>query len=189
MIFLLKALCFFSLSCRLSHSFFRLSSSNMFRRTLQTATRSFVNRPVQQGRAIHRVREFSMYRGAFNAESNSRNVAGFALVTAAGLATMSLAAQAAHAEAVTDSEDKFKHTKLYPPIEAHYKGMLRVSDIHSIAYSEYGNPNGNVPRSSLIYLSLISHNHIGFYCRQTCDFRSWRSWWWNWSFHGPLFRP
>ena len=39
-------------------------------------------------------------------------------------------------------QDKFADTKLYPPIEPFEKGLLKVSDIHSIAYSVYGNKNG-----------------------------------------------
>lgn len=54
----------------------------------------------------------------------------------------STAMYASCAEANTDSEDKFKSTKLFPPIEAYSDGMMRVSDIHSIYYHEYGNPKG-----------------------------------------------
>src|SRR4051812_32096160 len=39
-------------------------------------------------------------------------------------------------------EDKFAKTLFFPPIVAYEKGMLKVSDIHTIAYSCYGNPNG-----------------------------------------------
>ncbi len=39
-------------------------------------------------------------------------------------------------------QDKFADTKLYPPIEPFEKGLLKVSDIHSIAYSVYGNKDG-----------------------------------------------
>jgi proline iminopeptidase len=41
-----------------------------------------------------------------------------------------------------DGQDPFANTKLYPPIKAYESGMLRVSDVHCIAYSLYGNPNG-----------------------------------------------
>lgn len=37
---------------------------------------------------------------------------------------------------------RFKDTALYPPIKAYDKFMLKVSDIHSIAVSQYGNPKG-----------------------------------------------
>lgn len=39
-------------------------------------------------------------------------------------------------------EDRFESTALFPPISAYEKGMLQVSEIHSIAYSIYGNPKG-----------------------------------------------
>ncbi|RYH20917.1 prolyl aminopeptidase [archaeon] len=38
--------------------------------------------------------------------------------------------------------DSFAHTALYPPINPYEKGRLRVSPVHSIAYSLYGNPHG-----------------------------------------------
>ena len=41
-------------------------------------------------------------------------------------------------------QDKFADTKLYPPVEPFEKGLLKVSDIHSIAYSVYGNKNGKL---------------------------------------------
>ena len=37
---------------------------------------------------------------------------------------------------------RFAHTALYPPIQPFNKGTLKVSDIHTIAYSQYGNPHG-----------------------------------------------
>jgi proline iminopeptidase len=63
-------------------------------------------------------------------------------VASVGFGLSSTALYATCAEANTDSEDKFKTTKLYPPIQAYNDGMLRVSDIHSIHYHEFGNPNG-----------------------------------------------
>jgi len=38
--------------------------------------------------------------------------------------------------------DPLHDTAMYPPIKPYEKSMLVVSDIHSIAYSVYGNPNG-----------------------------------------------
>jgi len=38
--------------------------------------------------------------------------------------------------------DPLHDTAMYPRIEPYEKGMLKVSDIHSIAYSVYGNPDG-----------------------------------------------
>ena len=45
-------------------------------------------------------------------------------------------------EGAATSADKFEGTKFYPPITAYKNGMLKVSNVHTIAYSEYGNPNG-----------------------------------------------
>ena len=39
-------------------------------------------------------------------------------------------------------KDQYKDTAFYPPIKAYKSGMLKVSDIHTIAYSLYGNPKG-----------------------------------------------
>ena len=38
--------------------------------------------------------------------------------------------------------DKFSGTALYPDIKPFDKGTLQVSDIHTIAYTQYGNPKG-----------------------------------------------
>jgi hypothetical protein len=38
--------------------------------------------------------------------------------------------------------DPLHDTAMYPPIQPYEKGMLKVSDIHTIAYSVYGNPDG-----------------------------------------------
>ena len=40
------------------------------------------------------------------------------------------------------ADDKFADTPLYPPIQPYNKGFLKVSKVHTIAYSEYGNPKG-----------------------------------------------
>lgn len=61
--------------------------------------------------------------------------------TALTMSTSSSAAQCEGAETNGDY-DPFANTKLFPPIKAYETGMLRVSDIHCIAYSLYGNPNG-----------------------------------------------
>lgn len=53
--------------------------------------------------------------------------------------------RSAHTEAEgkeVSSADKFAHTKLYPPIEPNRTGHLKVSDLHTIYYEVYGNPNG-----------------------------------------------
>lgn len=33
-------------------------------------------------------------------------------------------------------------TKFYPPIQAFDEGMLKVSDIYTVYYAQYGNPEG-----------------------------------------------
>jgi proline iminopeptidase len=38
--------------------------------------------------------------------------------------------------------DRFKDTALYPPIKAYDKFMLKVSDVHTVAVAQYGNPKG-----------------------------------------------
>jgi proline iminopeptidase len=38
--------------------------------------------------------------------------------------------------------DKFANSAFYPPIEFYEKNSLKVSDIHTISYTLYGNPNG-----------------------------------------------
>jgi hypothetical protein len=51
-------------------------------------------------------------------------------------------ALSSHTASCEDGHDKFAGTAFYPMIEPFKKGMLRVSDLHTIAYSQYGNPNG-----------------------------------------------
>jgi hypothetical protein len=71
-----------------------------------------------------------------------------AVVSAAVVAAAVAAGVAAQSyEASCESKcakcaDKFAHTAMYPPIQPYEKGMLKVSDIHTIAYSVYGNPKG-----------------------------------------------
>lgn len=119
----------------------RAFSVTMFRKSFQSATKFVANaRDLQQGRSIYRLRELSQYRGGYSSENNASYAIGAAIL-AAGFTT-DASSTMSHAEAVTDSEDKFKHTKLLPAIQAYNRGMLRVSDIHCIAFCEFGNPNG-----------------------------------------------
>lgn len=39
-------------------------------------------------------------------------------------------------------KDKFANSKFYPPIASYEQGTIKVSDIHTVAYSMYGNPKG-----------------------------------------------
>jgi len=79
-------------------------------------------------------------------DSNSQHVAAYAGViatTVAAAAVISannetLCAPAKESKPV----DKFANTAMYPPIAPYEKGMLKVSNVHTIAYSVYGNPKG-----------------------------------------------
>ena len=42
----------------------------------------------------------------------------------------------------TTNVDPLQDTAMFPPIQPYHKGMLQVSDVHSIAFSVYGNPVG-----------------------------------------------
>jgi len=61
---------------------------------------------------------------------------------AAGMAYSSSSSSASFAEGTPTGQDKFATTKLFPPIEPYDRSTLKVSDIHTIAYTEYGNPKG-----------------------------------------------
>lgn len=68
---------------------------------------------------------------------------GAALAATAAVASTGFSSECAGTEAKADSEtDPFADTALYPPITAYEKGFLKVSNIHTIAYSLYGNPHG-----------------------------------------------
>ena len=41
-----------------------------------------------------------------------------------------------------DGDDRFAGSAFYPPIGPYDMGYLKVSDIHTISYSVFGNPNG-----------------------------------------------
>lgn len=47
---------------------------------------------------------------------------------------------------------------MFPPITAYEVGLLKVSDIHTIAYTLYGNPTGLL--RSLIDIKLESHHRF-----------------------------
>jgi hypothetical protein len=74
---------------------------------------------------------------------------GASAVVSAAVVAAAVAAGVASQSSETSCEskcakcaDKFAHTAMYPPIQPYEKGMLKVSDIHTIAYSVYGNPKG-----------------------------------------------
>lgn len=64
-------------------------------------------------------------------------VAGLALASYSSLNT----AECSPAES-QKPKDPLSATALYPPLQPFHKGQLKVSPIHTIAYSEYGNPKG-----------------------------------------------
>jgi len=71
--------------------------------------------------------------------------AGLALGTAALYSTSGTQLMA-HAEGKegddSDGKDPFEGTKLFPQPACIDKGMLKVSDVHTISYEVYGNPKG-----------------------------------------------
>ena len=58
------------------------------------------------------------------------------------LASLTSTSTSTTSNEAAEPDDKFKDTAMYPPLDAYKKGTLKVSDIHTIAYSCYGNPNG-----------------------------------------------
>jgi len=66
------------------------------------------------------------------------------MTAGAALAATTLAAASLVPESSCDAKpvDKFAKTAMYPKIQPYDKGLLKVSDIHSVAYFVYGNPKG-----------------------------------------------
>lgn len=50
--------------------------------------------------------------------------------------------------------DDLAGTAMFPPIIAYEVGSLKVSNIHTIAYSLYGNPSGTVHQHNITYSLL-----------------------------------
>jgi hypothetical protein len=85
------------------------------------------------------------YSNRSNYQQSQQNQSTRRCMTAAAVvAATAVAASVAITESSCDakSSDKFAKTAMFPKIEAYQKGLLKVSDIHSIAYSVYGNPKG-----------------------------------------------
>lgn len=74
--------------------------------------------------------------------SAHKYVAGGVIAAAAIATTMQTETSCETGKCCCKNKDKFAHTAFFPPIQPYEKGMLKVSDIHTIAYSVYGNPNG-----------------------------------------------
>ena len=87
------------------------------------------------------------FSGAFRrsaarpAGASLRRLGALGAAAAAGFAYSS-SSSAAGSEGAPTGQDKFASTKLYPPLQPYQTGKLKVSDIHTIAYSEYGNAKG-----------------------------------------------
>lgn len=63
------------------------------------------------------------------------------LWVAAGFTTVSLTALFSTTPTLCEKEDH-KAGELYPPIQPYLSKLLKVSELHSINYEVYGNPNG-----------------------------------------------
>jgi hypothetical protein len=80
-------------------------------------------------------------------ESNRKNggsrAVQYAMLTSlAGVgATLLMSGGSASAEG-NDESSPYEDTKLYPAIKPYEEGHLEVSDIHSIYFAQYGNPEG-----------------------------------------------
>ena len=79
-------------------------------------------------------------------DSNSQHVAAYAGVVATTVAAAAVISANNETLCTPAKEskpvDKFANTAMYPPITPYEKGMLKVSNVHTIAYSVYGNPKG-----------------------------------------------
>ena len=125
---------------RLLYIFFSIASTMSLRRswtTLLRTSRHAAGRWLQAPSAGARPH-------AKAAVSPSSKALCTAAVLLASISTTSLAASAGSGEGAeaAESGDTFKDTAMYPPLTAHTKGTLKVSDTHTIAYSLYGNPKG-----------------------------------------------
>lgn len=77
-----------------------------------------------------------------NQQKTAQYFAGGVIAAAAIATTIQSSETSCDAGKCPKCQDKFAHTAFYPPIQPYEKGMLKVSDIHTIAYSVYGNPKG-----------------------------------------------
>ena len=57
--------------------------------------------------------------------------------------------------------DQYKNTHLYPPTKYNKKYMLKVSDIHTIAFFTYGNEKGNTYENRLLEPNAYSFQSYG----------------------------
>jgi len=108
----------------------------------QSVIRSKVLRRAAPAAQLSATRSYS-YKGNFGQTEHSQYSRSFVTGGVAVAATV-LAAASFTTESSCDAKpvDKFAKTAFFPKIQPYEKGLLKVSDIHSIAYSVYGNPNG-----------------------------------------------
>ena len=108
----------------------------------QTVIRSKVLRRAAPAAQISVSRCYS-YKGNYGQSEQSQYSRSF-VTGGVAVAATALAAASITTESACDAKpvDKFAKTALFPKIQSYEKGLLKVSDIHSIAYSVYGNPKG-----------------------------------------------
>lgn len=78
----------------------------------------------------------------YNQQRSAHKYVAGGVIAAAAVATTMQTETSCETGKCCKCKDKYAHTAYFPPIQPYEKGMLKVSDIHTIAYSVYGNPNG-----------------------------------------------
>lgn len=108
----------------------------------QTVVRSKVLRRAAPMAQLSLIRANS-YKSNYQGSEQSQYARKF-MTAGAALAASTIAAASLVPESSCDAKpvDKFAKTAFFPKIEPYEKGLLKVSDIHSIAYFVYGNPKG-----------------------------------------------
>lgn len=84
---------------------------------------------------------------AYSSSSSSHPLLSAAVAFTAGACLYSTSSSPPFSEcsgSVAPPVDRFAGTKMYPETKPYNEGRLKVSELHTIAYSEYGNPNGKV---------------------------------------------
>lgn len=107
----------------------------------QSATVNKLPLTAKCGRArlVRSAHSSANYRG-WGGANKTRVMVGAASVLSVAAAAYGTAL---HATTTTcDAEDSFADTALFPQTQPLEKGKLKVSDVHTIAYSVYGNPKG-----------------------------------------------
>ena len=95
--------------------------------------------------ALALTRGFASSSGGYNHQHSETSYGKFAAVGMAATAAMAIGVQSKNTSCDAKPAihaDKFANTAMFPPIQPYEKGTLKVSDVHTIAYSVYGNPQG-----------------------------------------------